>query len=149
MIVIWIISFMALIISAITDIKENIIYPSLFICITLCCTAYSAFVLHNFVLLSSLVASVLVGFVFLIGTRFGGGGGDVIMMASLAWIFGLNISLYICVFSLFEYIIGLTIIANRRKVSVSKLTLPFAPFVLSGTLTSFVFVFIVNQSYLS
>lgn len=144
MLVIWIVVFILLVVSSYTDVKYGIIYPSLYFCGTICCTAYSAIVLHGFNILDSVIASLFIGFVFLIGTKFGGGGGDVIMMASLAWMFGIKISLVICIFSFVEYFVGLIIISNQRQVSLRTLTLPFAPFVLSGSLTTFIIYFLVH-----
>lgn len=145
MLVIWIIVFIMLVVSSYTDIKYGIIYPSLFICGAICCTVYSIFVLHNYNFIDSIISAVFVGSLFLIGTKFGGGGGDVIMMSLLSWIFGFKFSLYFCVFSLIEYLIGLVIIATQRKVSIKKLTLPYAPFALSGAVTTCLLSYFIGR----
>lgn len=124
----------ALIIATITDIKTKTIPLWLFpltLLLSITVDLMSNYKLTFPIKFSGMLCMFLL---FLLASRFGGGGGDIIMMSVLGWIVGLRYSLYISFIAFIIYILSLFAVKNICKRKDYKFNLPFAPFVLSGTL---------------
>lgn len=133
MIQIWLIVFVLLVISTYTDCKNGTIPIWLYIVTPICTTIWYQYHFNEFDYMSSTLGFFILGSIYLVAVFWGGGGGDVIMMASLGWMLGIKAGLYIALMASFIYLIAILYMRIIKKNKDKKLTLPYAPFVTASS----------------
>lgn len=129
MIQIWFVVIALLIVATYTDCKKGTIPVTVFIITPIITTVWCEFKYNQYDYLSSILGLVVLGLLYFIATFMGGGGGDVVMMASLGWMLGIRTSLYIALFASIFYLLSILYLRIVKKRKEKSLTLPYAPFV--------------------
>ena len=134
----WLIVLSALSVATVTDVKTRTIPLWLFPLASICSVA-TRLALGQMLWLDSVIAAVLMFAVYLFAAVFfEGGGGDAIMMGLTAFCIGLNASFYAAMIASALYVVAVILAAKNNLATVSKKTIPFAPFALVGLIGTLV-----------
>lgn len=134
MIWIWIPVIISLGFATYKDIKTLEVPIYLFFITTAAITLIRMLMQPTYNWIDSVLGLIVCGLVyFLLALFFEGGGGDIVMMAMIGWCLGIRNALFVVMFASFIYFIWLMFTSNKKK------TLPYAPGVFVGCVTTFVF----------
>lgn len=139
----YIILAVSIYVAAVIDYKTRTIPIFLFPISGIIFTVSYLLINGTFSFLNGLIAAVIGILSFLaLALFFDGGGGDIIMMATIGWCVGIKTFIYIVIISCIINNIVVIYLKTRKKQSITKTTVPFAPSVALSFTTVWMIGFI-------